>query len=67
VRDERPDLACVLGHERERVHGSIAAGEDVDGLRAECADQPVQGVGVLVGRGLGGAVRAHAAFGRAGS
>ncbi len=56
VCDERPDLLWMAGHERERVHGPAAAGEDVHGSGVDGRDHPVQVVGVLVGRGLGGAV-----------
>ena len=62
VRDERPDLLRVLGHQGQRVDRAAAAGEEVDRAGAERRDQPVQVVGVLVGRGLAGAVGALAAL-----
>ena len=37
VRDERPHLLRVRGHERERVHRAAAAREDVDGPGAEAS------------------------------
>ena len=52
VRDERPDLLRVGRHEGERVHRAAAAREQVDRAAAELVDDPVQVVGVLLGRGL---------------
>ena len=66
MRDERPDLLGVLGHQGQRVDGAAAAGEDVRRSGVQRGDQPVQVVGVLIGGGFGGAVGAPAAVGAAG-
>jgi hypothetical protein len=51
----------VFGHQGERVDGAAAAGEDVHKPRAQRINQPVQVVGLLLDRGLRGAVGALAA------
>jgi hypothetical protein len=40
VRDERADPFGMPGHQRERVHGSPAAAEDVHRPGVELGDQP---------------------------
>ena len=62
MRDERPDLLRVLRHERERVHRAAAAGEQVDRAGAELGDEPMQVVGVLLGRRLAGRIGLRAAL-----
>ena len=62
MRDERPDLLRVLRHEGERVHRATAAGEEVDRTHAELGDDPMQVVGVLLGRGLAGRIGLRAAL-----
>ena len=57
VRDERPDVLRVLGHQRQRVHRAAAAGEQVDRSAAERLDDPMQVVRVLIGRRLGSSDR----------
>lgn len=52
VGNEDPDLLGMLRHQGEGIRGPAAAGEEVDGPGAELGDQPVQVVGMLVGRGL---------------
>ena len=66
VRDERADLLRVPGDQDERIDRPAAAREDVHRARLQLGDQPVQVIGVLVGRGLQGAVRALAAAGAPG-
>ena len=56
VCDERPYLFWMAGHQGERVHGATAGGEDIDRPSVERRDQSMQVVGVLDGRGLGGAI-----------
>jgi hypothetical protein len=48
VRDERPHLLRVLGHQSQRVHRAAAAGEDVDRPSIDRGDEPMQVVGVLL-------------------
>ncbi len=62
VRDERPDLLRVLRDEGERVHRTAAAGEEVDGPAVELGDDPMQVVGVLVGRRRAGRIGLRAAL-----
>ena len=62
VRDERPHVLRVLRHEGERVDGAAAAGEEVDRAAAELGDDPVEVVGVLLGRGLAGGIGLRAAL-----
>ena len=59
VRDEGADLLRVAGDQGQRVDRAAAAREEVDRSGAERRDQPVQVVGMLVGRRLGGAVGAR--------
>src|SRR6185312_17541790 len=61
VRYQDADLLGVLGHQGERVDGAAAAGEDVHRTGVQRIDQPVQIVGVLLDRGLQGAVGTLAA------
>jgi hypothetical protein len=65
VRDERPHVLRVLGHEGERVDRATAAGEDVDRPRTDRLDEPMQVVGVNVGRHQAGGIGLHAALGAA--
>jgi hypothetical protein len=65
VRDERPYLLGVIGHEGQRVHGAAAAGEEVDRPGIDRGDEPMQVVGVLLDRVLRGAVGASAPLGPA--
>ena len=62
VRDERPDVLGVLRHEGERVDRAAAAGEQVDRARVERGDDPMQVVGVLLGRGRAGRIGLRAAL-----
>ena len=62
MRDERPDVLRVVRHEGERVHGAAAAGEEVDRAAAELGDDPMQVVGVLLGRGLACGIGLRAAL-----
>ena len=48
--------------EGERVHRAAAAGEQVDRARAELGDDPMQVVGVLLGRGRAGRIGLRAAL-----
>jgi hypothetical protein len=50
VRHKRPHVLRVPGHERQRIHGAAAAGEEVDGSTADLLDDPMQIVSVLFGR-----------------
>jgi hypothetical protein len=52
VRDERPHLLRVLGHQGQRVHRAAAAGEQIDRLFIECGDEPIQVVCVFLDRVL---------------
>ena len=54
VRHERPHVLGVLGDQRQRVHRAAAAGEQVDRSASELLDDPVDVVGVLLGRRRGG-------------
>jgi hypothetical protein len=67
VRHQDADLLRVPGHQGQRVDGAAAAGEDVCRPGAQRIDQPVQIVGLLLDRGLRGAVGALAAPRSAGS
>ena len=62
VRDERPHVLWVLGHEGERVDRATAAGEEVDRLPTDRLDEPMQVVGVNVGRHRAGWIGLHAAL-----
>ena len=66
VRYERPDLIGMAGHEGEGVHGSAAAGKQINRSRAQRGDQPVEIVRVLIGRRLSGVVGPLAALDSAG-
>ena len=61
MRHEGADLLGVLGGQGERVDRAAAGGEDVGRPGAQRIDQPVQIVGLLLDRGLRGAVGALAA------
>ena len=50
VRDQRPHLIGVLGDERQRVHRTAAAREQVDRSAPELLDDPMEVGGVLLGR-----------------
>jgi hypothetical protein len=56
VRDDRAHLLGVLRDEREAIVGAPARAEEVHRPDVERVDQPVQVVGVVVGRGLRRAV-----------
>ena len=60
VRDERPHLLRVLGHEGQRVHRAAAAGEQVHRPGIDRRDEPMQVVRVLLDRVLRRAVGARA-------
>jgi hypothetical protein len=62
VRDERPNLLRVPRHEGERVHRATTAREQVDRARVELGDEPMQVVGVLLGRGRAGRIGLRAAL-----
>jgi hypothetical protein len=62
VRDQRPHVPRVPGHQRERVDRAAAAGEQVDRPATDRLDEPVQVVGVDVGRDRAGRVGLHAAL-----
>jgi hypothetical protein len=66
VRDERPDLLGMPGDQNECVTRAAAAGEDVNRSRIEHRDDPMQIVGMLVGRGLRRTVGPHTRLGSAG-
>ncbi len=61
VRHQGMDLLRVPGHQGKPVDGAAAAAEDVYRPRVQRQDQPVQIVGLLLGRGPQGAVGALAA------
>ena len=50
VRDERPDLLGMPLDEREAVHGTAAAGEEIDGSAADRVDESMQVVRLLLDR-----------------
>lgn len=64
VRHQRADVLRMLGRQHQRIHGAPAAGEEVDGA-AELSNEPMQVIGVLLGRrgapriGLGAALHAR--------
>ena len=59
--DERPDILGMRRHEGQRIHRTAAAGEEVDGT-ADRLDDPMQVIGMLVGRRLGGRIGLRAAL-----
>jgi hypothetical protein len=61
VRDQRPDVLRVPGHEGERVDRATAAGEQVD-RATDRLDEPMQVVGVDVGRHRAGRIGLRAAL-----
>ena len=61
VRHQGADLLRVPGHQGKPVDGAAAATEDVHRPGGHDIDQPVQVVGLLLDRGLRGAVGALAA------
>jgi hypothetical protein len=56
----------MLCDQKERARRTTAAGEDVNRSGVVRRDEPMQIVGVLVGRALSGAIGAEAALGSAG-
>ncbi len=52
----------MRGHERERVHGAAAAGEEVDRTEPQRLDDPMDVVRVLLGRRLAGRIGLGAAL-----
>ena len=56
VGHQRPDLLRMPFHERQRIHRSTAAGEEVNRACIERLDEPMQVVRVLLGRRRAGRI-----------